>query len=64
MVATLGGTGSIHGVVLGAAAFGWVKDALSTLSPKYWQLSLGIVLMASVLLLRGGLAGGVRRWRR
>lgn len=66
MVATLGGTGHLHGVVLGAAAFGAVKDALSTLSPKYWHLSLGIVLMASVLVLRGGIAAALARlrWRR
>ena len=61
MVATLGGTGSMHGVVIGAAAFGTVKDALSTLSPKYWQLFLGLVLMASVLFVQGGLAGGLAR---
>ncbi len=59
MMATLGGTGHIHGVVLGAAAFGTIKDALSTISPKYWHLGLGIVLMASVFLLRGGIAGGL-----
>jgi branched-chain amino acid transport system permease protein len=59
MVATLGGTGYIHGVVLGAAAFGTIKDSLSTISPKYWHLGLGIVLMASVFLVRGGIAGGL-----
>jgi branched-chain amino acid transport system permease protein len=64
MVATLGGTGHVYGVVIGAAAFGYVKDALSTLSPKYWQLSLGLVLMASVLFLRGGIAGGMARLMR
>jgi branched-chain amino acid transport system permease protein len=61
MVAALGGSGHLHGVVLGAAGFGYVKDALSTISPKYWHLGLGIVLMASVLLMRGGLAAGVDR---
>ncbi len=67
MVATLGGTGTLHGVVIGAAGFGYVKDALSTLSPKYWHLALGIVLMASVLLMKGGIAGALARlaaWRK
>jgi branched-chain amino acid transport system permease protein len=59
MVATLGGTGHIHGVVLGAVAFGSIKDALSTVSPKYWHLGLGIVLMASVFVIRGGIAGAL-----
>jgi branched-chain amino acid transport system permease protein len=59
MVATLGGTGHIHGVVLGAAGFGTIKDTLSTVSPKYWQLGVGIVLMASVFVMRGGIAGGL-----
>jgi branched-chain amino acid transport system permease protein len=67
MVATLGGTGHIHGVVLGAAAFGTIKDQLSTVSPKYWHLGLGLVLMASVFVMRGGIAGGLAslgRWTR
>lgn len=59
MVATLGGTGHMHGVVIGAAAFGYLKDALSTLSPQYWHLGLGVVLMASVFVVRGGIAGGL-----
>lgn len=59
MMATLGGTGSIPGVVLGAVGFSYLKDALSSLSPKYWQLGIGLVLMLSVFVLRGGIAGGV-----
>ncbi len=61
MVVTLGGTGHMAGVSIGAAAFGLVKDALSTVSPRYWQLGLGIVLMASVFLARGGIAGVMER---
>jgi branched-chain amino acid transport system permease protein len=61
MVATLGGSGYLHGVVIGAAVFGTVKDALSTLSPKYWHLGLGLVLMGSVLFVRGGIVGGLAR---
>ena len=66
MVATLGGTGTLHGVVLGAVGFGTLRDYLSNLSPQYWHLGLGLVLMASVLVLRGGIAGGLSRlrWRR
>jgi branched-chain amino acid transport system permease protein len=57
MMATLGGTGSIPGVVLGAATFGYLKDALSALSPKYWHLGIGLVLMLSVFVIRSGIAG-------
>ncbi|UFN46863.1 branched-chain amino acid ABC transporter permease [Roseomonas sp. OT10] len=57
MMATLGGTGSLPGVVVGAAGFGYLKDALSAMSPRYWHLGIGIVLMLSVFLLRGGIAG-------
>jgi len=66
MVTSLGGTGTLHGVVLGALGFGYLKDLLSTLSPRYWNLGLGLMLMASVLMLRGGIAGGLARlrWRR
>ncbi|CAD5260826.1 Branched-chain amino acid ABC transporter permease [Bosea sp. 62] len=64
MVVTLGGTGHIAGVSIGAAAFGLVKDALSTVSPRYWQLGLGIVLMASVFLARGGIGGLIERFGR
>jgi len=57
VITALGGTGSIPGVVLAAAVFGYLKDALSSFSPKYWQLGIGLVLMASVFVLRQGLAG-------
>jgi len=59
MMATLGGTGSIPGVVLGAATFGYLKDMLSVISPKYWHLGIGIVLMLSVFVLRSGIAGAL-----
>lgn len=68
VMTALGGTGSITGVILGASVFTWLKDALSALSPKYWQLGVGLALMASVFMLPNGLAGlgtwVTRRWRR
>lgn len=64
IMTTLGGTGSIPGVVLGAAGFGFLKDYLSSVSPKYWQLGLGLLLMASVFIGRGGLAGAFESLQR
>jgi branched-chain amino acid transport system permease protein len=64
MMTTIGGSGSIPGVAMGAAAFGLMKDYLSTVSPKYWHLGIGIVLMLSVFVLPDGIAGvaaGLRR---
>ncbi|MDM0078134.1 branched-chain amino acid ABC transporter permease [Variovorax sp. J2P1-59] len=68
IMTALGGTGSIPGVILGASLFTWLKDALSSVSPKYWQLGVGAVLMASVFVLPRGVAGlsetTCRLWRR
>ncbi len=64
MMTALGGTGSIPGVILGASLFTWLKDALSSLSPKYWQLGVGLALMASVFVLPRGLAGLIDTLRR
>lgn len=64
MITTIGGSGSIPGVVIGAAAFGFMKDYLSTVSPKYWHLGIGIVLMLSVFVIPNGLGGIPLRLRR
>jgi branched-chain amino acid transport system permease protein len=64
MMTTVGGSGSIAGVTLGAAAFGFMKDYLSTVSPKYWHLGIGIVLMLSVFVIPNGIAGIVSGLRR
>jgi len=64
MMTTIGGSGSIPGVVMGAAAFGFMKDYLSTVSPKYWHLGIGIVLMLSVFVIPNGIAGIAASLRR
>ena len=64
VMTAIGGTGSIPGVIVGTGLFVWLKDLLSALSPKYWQLGMGLALMASVFVLPTGLAGLPARIRR
>lgn len=61
MIATFGGTGHMAGVTIGAALFGLLKDTLSNVSPKYWQLGLGMVLMLAVFFGRDGIGGLIDR---
>lgn len=51
----LGGAATTIGPVLGAVAFIVLEEALSSWT-VFWQLPFGLLLMAVVLLLRGGLA--------
>jgi len=41
-----------------------MKDYLSTVSPKYWHLGIGIVLMLSVFVIPNGIAGVADSLRR
>ena len=54
----LGGSGTSAGPVLGAVAFIVLEEVLSSLPHPfgiYWQLPFGLLLIVSVLFLRGGL---------
>ena len=68
IILCLGGTGRLYGGLLGAAVFILAQDALSGLSPEYWQFWLGVVLVLVVLAASGGLMGGLdlleRQWSR
>jgi branched-chain amino acid transport system permease protein len=55
----VGGLGTLIGGFIGAAAFIWARDVLSTLHPVYWMFWLGLVLIALVLTARGGLVGAL-----
>jgi len=57
----LGGAGRLYGAVIGTAVFMIAQDYLSDLNPVYWQLWLGVMLVAIVLFARGGLLGGAQR---
>jgi branched-chain amino acid transport system permease protein len=52
----LGGTGSLFGPLLGAAAFLLLEEFLSDIT-IYWQLLFGVLLLLVVLFGRGGIAG-------
>jgi branched-chain amino acid transport system permease protein len=52
----LGGVGSLHGAILGAAAVVLLEEGLSHIT-EHWPLIYGPLLVLAVLFLRGGLAG-------
>jgi branched-chain amino acid transport system permease protein len=52
----LGGVGSLHGAILGAAAVVLLEEGLSHVT-EHWPLLYGPLLVLAVLFLRGGLAG-------
>jgi branched-chain amino acid transport system permease protein len=60
----LGGAGRLYGGLVGAALFMVAQDQLAGINPVYWQLWVGLLLIAVVLFARGGLLGGVAALRR
>jgi branched-chain amino acid transport system permease protein len=52
----LGGVGQLYGGILGAAVYLILEEVLSART-IYWQLALGIVLLAVVLYAKRGIAG-------
>src|SRR5262249_12890105 len=69
MMLILGGTGKLHGAILGA--FGYVllqelfaSQALFGRLAKHWQLGMGLVIVLIVLLLPSGMASVFERFRR
>jgi branched-chain amino acid transport system permease protein len=69
VVIILGGLGRLRGAVMGAFAFVLLEelfkdDAVFGALARRWQLTLGLTVMAGVLLLPEGLVGLPRRLRR
>jgi branched-chain amino acid transport system permease protein len=60
MMVILGGSGTLVGPVLGAAAMVILETSLAAWTEN-WQFYLGIILLAIVMLTRGGLAGLLSR---
>lgn len=57
----IGGRESLLGSFLGAVAVSALANYLSAIIPDYWQLALGVVFVAVVVALRGGVAGMLER---
>ncbi len=59
----LGGAGSVFGPVFGAGVFLLLEEILSAYT-IYWHLPFGLLLILSVLFIKGGVNGLIRRgWR-
>ena len=54
----IGGTGSLFGSLFGATSIVLVSNSLSAIWPR-WLLLLGMLLVAVVIFMRGGLWGGL-----
>lgn len=59
----VGGTATLYGGFVGAAAFILVQDRLADLNPTYWLFWLGILLIVTTLFLRRGVVGGLMALR-
>jgi branched-chain amino acid transport system permease protein len=60
----LGGIGSLYGAFIGAPAYMLLKHFSSQWNPHSWMLIIGVLLIAVVLLGRGGLLGIAQAARR
>ncbi|QIB33766.1 ABC transporter permease [Ancylobacter pratisalsi] len=59
----LGGLESLVGPILGAATLTLLQDNVMR-ETDYWRALLGVLILATVLVAPGGIAGGLRRIRR
>ncbi len=56
MVVILGGRGTLYGPVLGAFAFGLLRNGLQDIT-EHWLLLMGLFIVGLVLFMPGGIAG-------
>lgn len=61
----LGGAGHRYGGLIGAAIYLLARDLMAGVSPHFWQLGVGAVMVLVVLCAPGGVLGGLSRlWQR
>jgi branched-chain amino acid transport system permease protein len=57
LILIIGGTGYLYGGLVGALIFRFLQDYLSTLTARYWQFWIGLILVTIVLVGRDRIAG-------
>lgn len=57
LILILGGAGRLYGALIGAVVFVALHHLLADVDPEYWQLWIGLVLIAIVLFARNGIMG-------
>lgn len=57
LMLVLGGVGWLYGGLVGALAFAVLQDALSGLTPEYWQFWIGLLFVALVVIGRDRVFG-------
>ncbi len=58
----IAGRNSLLGALLGGIVVSSISNALSAITPQYWQLVLGVLFVVVVAFFRGGIAGAVHRF--
>lgn len=58
----IAGRSSLLGALLGGILVSSLSNALSAVTPQYWQLVLGVSFVVVVAFFRGGIAGAVNRF--
>ncbi len=54
----LGGSGTIHGVIIGAIAFTFIPEYLR-ITPEFRDVIYGFVLLATIIFMPGGIGGKI-----
>jgi branched-chain amino acid transport system permease protein len=62
LVLIIGGTGYLYGGIIGAVIFKLLQNAISILTPQYWQFWIGLILVVFVLIGRERIVGAVAGW--
>jgi len=57
----LGGAGRLYGGLIGAIIFMVARDQFSGINPQFWYFPMGVLLVAVVMFLPGGILGGLAK---